>query len=109
VSNCMCDHRNPERGPVFQFGTYKKNDDSSTPQTFSSVKFFTLKFLCISSESAILHSRTCVYFFPRNIWTDIRETDRQHVTLRVSIDHYRHHMPVGIPLESTCVIDEITS
>jgi hypothetical protein len=24
VSNCMCDHRNPERGLVFQLGTYRK-------------------------------------------------------------------------------------
>jgi hypothetical protein len=24
VSNCMCNHRNPERGPMFQLGTYRK-------------------------------------------------------------------------------------
>jgi hypothetical protein len=24
VSNCMCDNRNPERGPMFQLGTYRK-------------------------------------------------------------------------------------
>jgi hypothetical protein len=24
VSNCMCDHGNPERGPTFQLGTYRK-------------------------------------------------------------------------------------
>jgi hypothetical protein len=26
VSNCVCDHRNPERGPMFQVGNYRKND-----------------------------------------------------------------------------------
>jgi hypothetical protein len=26
VSKCMCDHRNPERGPIFQLGTYRKNE-----------------------------------------------------------------------------------
>jgi hypothetical protein len=24
VTNCMCDHKNPERGPMFQLGTYRK-------------------------------------------------------------------------------------
>jgi hypothetical protein len=24
VSNCMCDHRNPEKGPIFQLGTTGK-------------------------------------------------------------------------------------
>jgi hypothetical protein len=24
VSTCMCDHRNPEKGPMFQLGTYRK-------------------------------------------------------------------------------------
>jgi hypothetical protein len=24
VSNCMCDHGNPERGPMFQLGTHRK-------------------------------------------------------------------------------------
>jgi hypothetical protein len=24
VANCMCDHRNPERGPMVQLGTYRK-------------------------------------------------------------------------------------
>jgi hypothetical protein len=29
VPNCMCDHRKPERGPMFQLGTYRKiNDDN---------------------------------------------------------------------------------
>jgi hypothetical protein len=26
VSNCVCDHRNPERGPMFQVGNERKND-----------------------------------------------------------------------------------
>jgi hypothetical protein len=26
VSNCMCDHRNPERGPMFQVGNEKENE-----------------------------------------------------------------------------------
>jgi hypothetical protein len=26
VSNCMCDHRNPERGPMFQVGNLKENE-----------------------------------------------------------------------------------
>jgi hypothetical protein len=25
--NCMCDHRNLERGPMFQFGTYREMGD----------------------------------------------------------------------------------
>jgi hypothetical protein len=29
VFKYVCDHRNPERGPMFQLGTYRKmNDDS---------------------------------------------------------------------------------
>jgi hypothetical protein len=27
VSNCMCDHRNPERGPVFQDGNDTKMNE----------------------------------------------------------------------------------
>jgi hypothetical protein len=27
VCLCMCDHRNPERGPMFQLETYRKNDE----------------------------------------------------------------------------------
>jgi hypothetical protein len=27
VYNCMCDHRNPERGPMFQLGTYRKMNE----------------------------------------------------------------------------------
>jgi hypothetical protein len=27
LSNCMCVHRNPERGPVFQLGTYRKMNE----------------------------------------------------------------------------------
>jgi hypothetical protein len=27
VSNCMCDHRNPERGPVFQVGNDRKMNE----------------------------------------------------------------------------------
>jgi hypothetical protein len=27
VSNYMCDNRNPERGPMFQFGTYRKMNE----------------------------------------------------------------------------------
>jgi hypothetical protein len=27
VSNCMCDHRNPERGLMFQLGTYRKMNE----------------------------------------------------------------------------------
>jgi hypothetical protein len=26
-SNCLCDHRNPERGPMFQLGTYRKMNE----------------------------------------------------------------------------------
>jgi hypothetical protein len=29
ASNCMCDHRNPERGPVFQVGNGRKMKDNS--------------------------------------------------------------------------------
>jgi hypothetical protein len=28
MSNCMCDHRNLERGPMFQLGAYRKMNDS---------------------------------------------------------------------------------
>jgi hypothetical protein len=27
VSNCMCDHRNPERGPMFQLVTFRKMNE----------------------------------------------------------------------------------
>jgi hypothetical protein len=27
VSNCMCDHRNPERGPMFQVGNDRKMNE----------------------------------------------------------------------------------
>jgi hypothetical protein len=27
VPNCMRDHRNPERGPMFQLGTYRKMNE----------------------------------------------------------------------------------
>jgi hypothetical protein len=26
ASNCMCDHRNPERGPMFQVGNLQENE-----------------------------------------------------------------------------------
>jgi hypothetical protein len=26
VANCVCDHRNPERGPVFQVGNLQENE-----------------------------------------------------------------------------------
>jgi hypothetical protein len=29
VANCMCDHRNPERGPMVQLGTYRKINEYS--------------------------------------------------------------------------------
>jgi hypothetical protein len=27
VSNCICDHRNPERGPMFQVGNERKMNE----------------------------------------------------------------------------------
>jgi hypothetical protein len=47
VSNCMCDHRNPERGPVFQLETTRKWKEGNK-YIYSSIREVPILLLVIS-------------------------------------------------------------